>query len=178
MINKAIAFANIVHEKGKRKGTNIPYILHPMEVAIIVSSMKYDENLICAAILHDTIEDVYVSYETIKDMFNKRVADIVKAESEDKSKSWKERKKHTIDHLREEKDEDIKIVALADKLSNIKSMYKDEKVLGDKLWERFNEKDKSEQGWYYKGMVDSLSSLQKYDEYKEFKQLVYKVFGE
>lgn len=178
MINKAIAFANIVHEKGKRKGTNIPYILHPMEVAITVSSMKYNEDLICAAILHDTIEDVYVSYETIKDMFNERVADIVKAESEDKSKSWKERKKHTIDYLREEKDEDIKIVALADKLSNIKSMYRDEKVLGDKLWERFNEKDKSEQGWYYKGMVDSLSSLEKYDEYKEFKQLVYKVFGE
>ena len=69
MINKAISFACLAHSKQKRKGTDIPYILHPLEAGIIVSQIKYDEDLICAAILHDTAEDAKVGYETIAEIF-------------------------------------------------------------------------------------------------------------
>ena len=178
MINKAIMFATISHSNQYRKGTNIPYILHPLEAGIIVSQIKYDENLICAAILHDITEDVHVSYETLEVMFGKRIADLVKSQSEDKTKSWNERKKHTIESLREEKDEDIKIVCLGDKLSNIRSLYKDYEIEKEKLWQRFNVKDKNMHAWYYKGLVESLSSLNDYKEYEEYKELVYKVFYE
>lgn len=177
MINKAIMFASVAHSNQYRKGSNIPYILHPLEAGIIVSQMKNDENLICAAILHDTMEDVNISYETIKKMFNDKIAGLVKCQSEDKTKTWKERKKHTIDYLKQEKSEDIKIVCLGDKLSNMKSVYNDYQILKEKLWERFNEKDKNMHRWYYKGLVDSLSSLDKYKEYQEFKELVFKIFG-
>lgn len=178
MINKAIMFATISHGTQYRKATNIPYILHPLEAGIIVSQIKYDENLICAAILHDTTEDAHVSYETIAVMFGKRIADLVKSQSEDKTKSWSERKNHTIDSLREEKDEDIKIVCLGDKLSNIRSLYRDYEIDKEKLWQRFNVKDKNMHGWYYKALVESLSSLDEYKEYMEFKELVFKVFYE
>lgn len=178
MINKAIMFASITHSTQYRKATKIPYILHPLEVGIIVSQIKYDEDLVCAAILHDTIEDVHVSYESITLMFNKRVADLVASQTEDKTKSWFERKKHTIDSMLKEKDEDIKIVCLGDKLSNIRSLYKDYKTKKENLWEVFNMKDKNMHGWYYKGLIESLNTLSNYKEYQEYRELVLKVFYE
>ena len=57
MIERAIAFATRAHEGQFRKGTTRPYIVHPLEVGEIVASMTDDEEIISAAILHDTIED-------------------------------------------------------------------------------------------------------------------------
>jgi myo-inositol-1(or 4)-monophosphatase len=176
LINKAIMFAVLAHENQTRKGTDIPYILHPLEAALIVSKIKCDDDLICSALLHDTAEDSRVSCESIAEMFNKRIAGIVSFQSEDKSKSWKERKQHTLNELKKLEDDGIKIVCLADKLSNMRAIRKDFDSLGDKLWERFNEKDKNEHAWYYKGIADGLSSLSVYPAYKEFKELVDYVF--
>ncbi len=177
MINEAIIFATNAHSNQTRKGSNTLYILHPLEAGIIVSQIKYDENLIAAAILHDTVEDTKVSIETIEEKFGKRVAELVEIESEDKSKTWKERKQHTIEHLKTEKDQDVKIVTLGDKLSNIRAMNRDYLRIGDELWERFNEKNKNEHKWYYEGMVEALKSLSQYEAYHEFKELVSIVFN-
>ena len=177
MINKAIMFATLAHEKQKRKGTDIPYIFHPMEAAIIVSQIKYDSDLICSALLHDVAEDLYINHESISTMFNKRVADLVFFQSENKNKNWKDRKQHTIGELMKLKDDDIKIVCLADKLSNIRAIKRDFNTLGDKLWSRFNMTDKKEQGWYYKGLRDSLVSLAQYTAYQEFNEIVNEVFA-
>lgn len=177
MINKAIMFATLAHEKQKRKGTEIPYIMHPLEAGVIASQIKFDENIICAAILHDVVEDAKVKHETIVEMFNKRVSELVMSQSEDKSKTWKERKQHTVEFLKQVEDEDIKIISLADKLANIRAMYRDYITEGDKLWERFNEKDKSEQGKYYMGLIEGLSSLCDNSFYQEYKNLVGKIFG-
>ena len=178
MINKAIMFATISHGNQFRKGTTIPYILHPLEAGIIVSQMKYDENLICAAILHDITEDVHVSYETIEKMFGKRIAGLVQSQSEDKTKSWIDRKKHTIDSLKNGRDEDLKIVCLGDKLSNMRSLYNNYEIEKEHLWQRFNVKDKNLHGSYYKGLAESLSTLSEYKEYQEYCELVSKVFYE
>ncbi len=175
MINKAIMFATLAHEKQKRKGTDIPYILHPLEAGIITSQIKFDQELITASILHDTMEDAHVKFETLEEMFSTRVAHLVMAQSEDKSKTWKERKQHTIEHLKQVEDEAIKIVALADKLANIRAIYKDYLILKEELWQRFNVKEKKEHMWYYEGLVDSLSSLSRYSQYQEFKELVDKI---
>ena len=88
MINRAIAFATKAHEGQFRKGTNKPYIVHPMEVGDIVSAMTEDEEIISAAILHDTIEDCEgVTQSVLAQEFSERVADMVSRESEDKSKT-------------------------------------------------------------------------------------------
>ena len=57
MIEKAMKFATRAHEGQFRKGTQRPYIVHPVEVSEIVAEMTDDEDVICAAVLHDTIED-------------------------------------------------------------------------------------------------------------------------
>ena len=100
MIDKAAKFAERAHQGAHRKGTSIPYIVHPLETALIASMLTDDEEILAAALLHDTIEDTDVTYEELKREFGTRVADLVAAESEDKSKTWMERKGHTLAHLK------------------------------------------------------------------------------
>ena len=66
MIDDAMEFATKAHEGQFRKGTRRPYIVHPIEVADIVSTMTKDEEVICAAVLHDTIEDARMSYNDVR----------------------------------------------------------------------------------------------------------------
>ena len=78
MIDKAIEFATKAHEGQLRKGTSRPYIVHPIEVGDIVSTMTRDEEVISAAILHDTIEDCEgISQRILAQTFSERVAAMV-----------------------------------------------------------------------------------------------------
>ena len=63
MIQKAAAFAAKAHEGALRKGSNMPYIVHPKEVAAIVAVMGGEPEAIAAAYLHDVIEDAGITYE-------------------------------------------------------------------------------------------------------------------
>ena len=99
MIDKAREFATKAHDGQFRKGTKRPYIVHPIEVGDIVSTMTTDEEVISAAILHDTIEDCEgVTEKMLAELFSERVAGMVAQESEDKSRTWMERKNATIEH--------------------------------------------------------------------------------
>lgn len=175
MLEKAIKFAAEAHRNHTRKVSGKPYIVHPMETCVIVSNMTTDVELLAASLLHDTIEDTPVTYEQIEAEFGKRVADLVQSESEDKSKTWMERKQHTIDMISQKTHEE-KILILGDKLSNIRSMYREYTKHGDVVWEYFKMKDKNMQKWYYKGVADALKDLSAYPEYQEFVMLCDKVF--
>ena len=179
MIDKAIAFATKAHEGQLRKGTTRPFILHPIEVGTIVSSMTDDAEIISAAILHDTIEDCEgITEDIIREQFTERVAYIVAEESEDKSKTWMERKSHTIQKLKTASKE-IQMIGLADKLSNMRDIDRDYPECGEELWNRFRMKDKKIIGWYYKSIRDSLKeSMGGTGAYKEYCSLVEKNFEE
>ncbi len=177
VIEKAIAFATRAHAGQFRKGTSRPYIIHPLEVGNIVATMTDDEEIISAAILHDTIEDCKdVTRDIICEMFSERVAHLVELETEDKSKSWMERKSATIEHLKTAP-RAIQMIGLADKLSNMRDIDRDYPECGENLWNRFRMKDKKMIGWYYKGILASLSdSLSEVPAFREYRQLVEKHF--
>lgn len=179
MINKAIQFAAKAHEGQYRKGTTRPYIVHPIEVGDIVASMTMDEEVISAAYLHDTIEDCPgVTEELLAEMFSPRVASMVAQESEDKSKTWIERKNHTVCHIKDA-NPDVQKIALADKLSNMRDIDRDYPIYGERLWDRFRMKDKNKIGWYYKGVRNALKDV--FDgvpAYEEYCRLIEKNFGE
>ena len=177
MIDKAIAFATEAHKGQFRKGTTRPFILHPLEVGKIVASMTEDKEVICAAILHDTIEDCEgITEQMICREFSPRVADLVLQESEDKSKTWMERKSATIEHLKVAPKE-IQMIGLADKLSNMRDIDRDYPECGEELWKRFRMKDKSIIGWYYKSIRDSLElSMKDTPAYREYSALIEKNF--
>lgn len=176
MIDKAMEFAAKAHEGQVRKGTKRPYIVHPVEVGDIVSTMTSDEEVIAAAILHDTIEDCpQVTEEVLRKEFGDRVTEFVMHESEDKSKSWQERKGATIEYLKTAPTE-LKYIGLADKLSNMRDIDRDYAMIGEELWNRFRMKDKKMIGWYYIGIMGSLESLKGIPAYEEYCKLVRKNF--
>lgn len=178
MVEKAIEFATKAHEGQFRKGTTRPYIVHPLEVGRIVATMTDDEEIISAAILHDTVEDCEdVTVERLAQEFSDRVANLVAQESEDKSKSWHERKGATIKRLRTAC-YDVKLIGLADKLSNIRGISKDYQEIGEEVWQKFRMKDKDIIGWYYKSIRESLASeFTGQATYEEYCELVEKTFG-
>lgn len=178
MFEKAVIFATNAHAGQKRKGTHLPFIIHPMEVASIVAAMTHDEDMMCAAVLHDVVEDCKsVSVDDVRREFGDKIASYVEQESEDKSKTWVERKGRTIEFLKYEASLDAKILAMGDKLSNIRSISRDYKSLGEEFWQRFNMKDKEMQGWYYQGMIEGFEDLKEYHQYTEYCYLVEQVFG-
>ena len=174
-IHEAITFAARKHAGQVRKGTDTPYIAHPMEVMqILLAEKSCSEDVIIAGILHDTLEDTDTTPAEILDRFGEDVLKIVASESEDKSKSWKERKQFTTDHLAGASME-AKLVCCADKLSNLRSMASDKETVGDKLWERFKA-GKSDVEWYYRGIAATLPELAGYKMYEELTALNNEVF--
>ena len=173
MIEKAVKFAIKAHEGQFRKGSTVPYITHPLEVCTIVSLITDNEEVRVASLLHDTVEDT----SEIEKKFGKKVADLVGSESEDKSKTWIERKMHTLKTLKNESIE-VKIIALGDKLSNIRNSARDYLSLGNDFLLRFNEKDKVKQAMYYYGILDALKDLEDNEFYREYEKLCDFVFGD
>ena len=123
------------------------------------------------------MEDAGVTREELEDKFGSRVADLVVDESEDKSRSWQERKTRTVRHLCTASRE-IKILALGDKLSNMRCTARDYLVVGDAIWQRFNEKDKRKHARYYWGIAHALKELEDHLYFKEYVMLCRAVFGE
>lgn len=167
MIKKAAEFAAKAHEGVVRKGSHLPYIVHPMEVAMVVSVLTEDVEVIAAAYLHDVIEDADITYEKLREVFGRRVADLVQAESEDKTKTWRERKQATIDRMENAPLEE-KVIAFADKLCNLRSTATDYLVMGDEIWKKFHEKDKGMHAWYYGSLRERFKDFKEHPFYQEY----------
>ena len=159
-LNDAIRYAVEKHEGQYRKGTMMPYIVHPLETMQILYSMSADTNLMIAGVLHDTLEDTSASKEELELLFGESVSRMVAMHSEDKSKSWEERKQTAIAELAEA-DKSFKMLVMADKVSNLRSMLRDYRAEGESFWNRFN-RPKAQQAWYYSKIQDALYDLQHY----------------
>lgn len=183
LLDRAIVFAVRAHAGTERRAKGFPYIVHPMEAVEIVATMTNDQELLAAAILHDTVEDTDVTVEQIRSEFGDRVASLVALESDilvegvGREDSWHARKQAAIDRLASAP-LDAKMVALGDKLSNMRAIARDYAVQGDALWNIFRIKDPKEHEWHYRGLADSLRELQDTFAYREFVQLVNQVFAE
>jgi len=163
MRHKAIAFAARAHDGQYRKGTDIPYIIHPFEVASMLDREGADDTVYIAGLLHDTLEDTPVTEQDILENFGPDVLEVVQHESEDKSKSWEERKQHTIEELTHCRDQRILLVACADKANNLRSLRRDYAQVGDELWGRFK-RGKESIKWYYHGLIDAFSEPEREQE--------------
>ena len=181
-MDKAIVFAVKAHQGIERKGKGFPYIVHPLEAITIAATMTNDQELLAAAVLHDTVEDTKVTLKDIEREFGKRIAELVEAESDiefegkSKAESWRLRKEEAIERLSAAENE-VKIVALADKLSNIRAIYRDYQAIGDKVWDLFCVKDKALHEWHFRGLARALESLKGTFAYTEFAETIDSVFG-
>ena len=182
LLDRAIIFAVRAHAGIERRGKGFPYIVHPMEAVEIVATMTPDQELLAAAALHDTVEDTDTTVEQIRAEFGDRVAELVAAESDephesrDSVENWRARKQTAIDRLATAS-RDVKIVALGDKLSNMRAIARDYAVQGDALWNLFHAKDRKDHEWHYRGLAASLVELSDTFAYKEFEHLINQVFS-
>lgn len=182
LLDRAIIFAVQAHAGTERRGKGFPYIVHPMEAMEIVATITPDQELLAAAALHDTVEDTDVTVEEIRAQFGDRIASLVAAESDEmpegvsEEDSWHARKKAAIDRLAAAS-HDAKIVALGDKLSNMRAIARDYAVKGDELWKIFHASDPKDHEWHYRGLADSLRELSGTFAFQEFEALINQVFG-
>ncbi len=181
LLDRAIIYAVHAHQGVERSGKGFPYIVHPLEAVSIVATMTNDQELLAAAVLHDVVEDTPATVDELRKEFGERVARLVDAESDvkidaPKVESWRQRKQIALDRLKNAS-RDMKIVALGDKLSNMRTIAQDYAVLGNELWNRFTVKDYESHAWRYSALADALSDLSETEAYKEFRMLVDKVFG-
>lgn len=162
-LGAALALAHDAHRTQRRKGTDIPYISHPMAVASLVLEYGGTEIQAMAALLHDAIEDGGADYDNrIGEAFGMNVLEIVRdctdgtAEAkavastpEDKYAAWKARKLAYLEHLRgKPADAPSVLVSACDKLHNARAIVNDLREVGSRVFDRFKA---GREGtlWYY-----------------------------
>ena len=183
LVSEAVAFAVKAHDGMRRKKSEAPYILHPMEAAVIVGTMTDDQNIIAAAVLHDVVEDAGITIEEIGERFGTRVRELVQSETEDKradlppEETWRIRKEETLRVLKNTEDVAVLMVWLGDKLANMRAIYRDFKAEGNAMWQRFHQKDEKAQAWYYRSIVGLTARLSDTSAWLEYKTLTELVFG-
>lgn len=173
MIEKAFLFAYHAHDGQKRKDGK-PYIVHPVEVAMELARNGASEELICAGFLHDTIEDAAITREQLEEAFTPYVAELVAEDSEDKEKSWEERKTAALDDLRRGS-RDHQMLMCADKLANLRGLHIGLIEDGETVWNRFK-RGREKQAWLFRETVDALSPLAGLSMYEELKRLTDEIF--
>ena len=181
ILDHAIVFAVRAHAGTERRGKGYPYIVHLMEAVEIVATMTVDQELLAAAALHDTVEDTDVSVDQLREEFGERIASLVADESDEmpvglsEEASWRDRKQAAIERL-SRASHDAKMVALGDKLSNMRAIARDYAVQGDALWNLFHAKRREDHEWHYRGLADALRELDGTFAYQEFERLINQVF--
>ena len=185
LLDKAIKFAVDAHANTERRGKGFPYIVHPMEAMSIVATITSDQEMLAAAALHDTVEDTDVTIEIVREEFGERIAALVDTESEkpivkpgaSESDTWRERKQAAIDRI-SASSRDSKIVAIGDKLSNMRAIAQDYHRIGDTIWDRFHAPGGvADHEWHYRGLASALRDLAGTEAYIEFVSLIEDVFG-
>lgn len=143
-IQAAIRFSIKTHEvyqKQKRKGKDIPYIIHPLTVGLILAAANASEAVIVAGILHDTIEDspAYkkVNKQMIQERFGVKVAQLVDSVTEpNRELSWAERKAEALEHIKTFSNDSV-LVKSADLIANLSEMITDFQRDGEATFKRF-----------------------------------------
>ncbi|MDE2234773.1 MAG: HD domain-containing protein [Gammaproteobacteria bacterium] len=158
----ALTYAEEVHRRQNRKGTEVPYVAHLLAVCALVLEHGGDEDQAIAALLHDMVEDQggLARLNEIREKFGERVADMVAACSDavtSPKPPWDQRKQKYLALLAEH-DPAIRLVSCADKLHNARAILRDYESQGNEVWQRFNG---GKQGtlWYYRSLADRYLAL-------------------
>jgi len=155
-INNAAYFARKAHNGQTRKGSEIPFFVHPMKVANTVQIMGGTIPQIQAAFLHDTVEDTDTKLIDIRKNFTEEVEGLVAALSEDKSlPTWHERKVDYYEKISAADSRDAILISLADKMDNLNDTYYEWCIGGDDIFDKFNA-SKSQQSWFYRTLIDGV----------------------
>ncbi len=155
--DRALMAASAAHRGQTRKGSQVPYLTHPLAVCAIVGEHGGDEDQLIAALLHDAVEDGGMSADAVREQFGARVAAIVAACTEPgevPKLPWLERKTRYLAQL-ERASPEARLVAAADKLHNARAIAADLQRIGPTVWKRFSASPEAVRG-YFRRAVEVL----------------------
>ncbi len=192
-LRRAFCFAREKHRGQFRKGSRIPYLIHLIRTWGYVRQMNDRTPVQMAALLHDVLEDTEAVYEELEREFSPEIAELVAGESEKKregipaGETWKVRKQETLERLKSLEEEAGTAenpapmqIAFADKLANLYSMAYEYRLVGDRIWEKFNQKDKNMHRWYYGSMGEVFARFfgeREPELWRDYRDYYEEVFG-
>lgn len=159
LLDQALCLSALAHRDQVRKGSDVPYVIHPVHAAVLLIRHDFPEEAVLAAVLHDVVEDTAVTLAELEARFGATVARLVDQVSEvkrqgEKKLPWRVRKEEQLARL-EGAEPLAAAVKTADALHNCHAMLKDLETHGSKLWGRFRG-SAEDQLWYYSSLVALL----------------------
>ena len=170
LTQKALRIATQMHDGQLRKETPIPYITHPVAVALNLAKHGFAETVIAAALVHDVLEDTNMTRAELEKELGVEVVTIIMTLSEDKSLPWEERKRNYIEAIRAA-DENVKAVSIGDKIHNAESMLIAHSIQGEKLWQMFA-RGKQQQLWFMNELLAMFEETWDHPLNGEYRKLV------
>jgi len=157
---RTVAWAN--ERAGEhRKGTGIPYVIHPVGVMMIASNVTDDEDTLIACLFHDILEDIndnIYDENKMREEFGNRVVEIVKdVTKNDNEPDWRARSNDYLKHLESVASDEAVIVSASDKIHNLMSILMDYFTYGEELWNRFTTKSSADQLWWYESILEVIN---------------------
>lgn len=170
IVEKAIRIAVVAHQNQTRKGDGLPYIIHPIMVALKLAKHGFSDEIIAAALTHDVLEDTDFGEGILKQELGDEVFDIVKAVTNDESLSWEDKKKKYIETVRNG-NEGAKAVAVADKIHNLESLLIAYQKQGKDVWKNFN-RGKDQKVWFENEVLKMLKETWNHPLIDEYQELI------
>ncbi len=170
LIEKAMTLAERAHAGQTRKEAPIPYIVHPVSVALILARHGFSDEVVAAALVHDVVEDTPVSADEIRAELGEEVAELVAPVTHNDSLSWDEKKKAYIEAVRQAP-EGVKALSVADKIANAHSLLTAYEEQGIGVWKYFNA-GRDKKLWFENAMLEMLQETWKHPLVDEYAALV------
>jgi len=158
LYDDALKVATLAHRPQMRKGSGLPYVVHPIHVSVILLRHGFSTEVAIAGLLHDLVEDQGYELSKIEEQFGSRVAEIVAALTEQKrdaqgeKRPWEVRKREALRQIRDSDSETVAVKA-ADTLHNAQSFVNDIHREGHRVWRHFNRGPQSQLD-YYRRILD------------------------
>ena len=170
LVERAMAIAVSAHEGQMRKEADVPYIVHPVSVALVLARNGFPDTFVAAALVHDVVEDTSVSLEELRSLLGDEVANIVAPVTHDDTLPWEEKKRAYIEEVRKAS-LGAKAISLADKISNAHSLLAAYKVQGSAIWKHFNA-GREKKLWFERAMLDMYRETWEHPMVEEYALLV------
>ena len=170
IIEKATRIAVEAHEGQRRKGDDLPFIIHPFMVALKLAKYNFPDKVIAAALAHDILEETKYPEEELRKELGNEVAEIVKAVTNENIPDWEEKKKKYVESVRKSS-EDAKAVSVADKIHNLESLLIAYAEQGPAVWKKFN-RGKEQKMWFENKVLKMLKDTWQHPLIEEYEHLL------
>lgn len=170
LLSRATALAMRAHEGQMRKEAPVPYLVHPVEVAIILARHGFSDAVLAAALVHDVVEDTPMTLQEVQDQLGNEVAELVVPVTHDDTLPWEEKKKAYIESVRAASEE-VKAISVADKIANARSLLAAYEEQGAAVWKCFN-RGREKKMWFENAMLTMLQESWRHPLVDEYAELV------